>query len=91
MVVEPSEDGGCAARPAPRGEELPRLLCGARIDVNRATEAELVLLPGIGPSRAKRIAESREEEGPFRDAEDLTRVRGIGDKTARAVARWVEF
>ena len=37
-------------------------------------------LPGIGPTLAKRIVETREAE-PFRSVEDLRRVRGIGVKT----------
>ncbi len=66
------------------------LLCGGRIDVNRATEAELALLPGIGPARAKAIAASRRADGPFRDAEDLDRVPGIGPKTVERLRAWIE-
>ena len=66
------------------------LLCGGRIDVNRATEAELALLPGIGPARAKAIAASRRADGPFRDVEDLDRVPGIGAKTVERLRAWIE-
>lgn len=48
------------------------------IDVNSATEAELQLLPGIGPARARAIIEDRRANGPFRSVADLERVRGIG-------------
>jgi competence ComEA-like helix-hairpin-helix protein len=51
-----------------------------RIDINTAGEAELVGLPGIGPSIAKRIVEYRENNGPFAKVEDLMNVRGIGEK-----------
>ncbi|MDR2176362.1 MAG: helix-hairpin-helix domain-containing protein [Synergistaceae bacterium] len=53
---------------------------GALIDVNRATEEELVGLKGIGPVLAKSIVEDRRKNGPFRNVEDLVRVRGIGLK-----------
>ena len=54
---------------------------GERIDPNRDSEVELARLPGVGPALARRIAESRESEGPFRTPEDLARVTGIGQAT----------
>jgi len=47
-----------------------------RIDVNTATEKELRMIPGIGPVMAARIIAAR----PFRSANELKRVSGIGDK-----------
>jgi DNA uptake protein ComE-like DNA-binding protein len=47
-----------------------------RIDINTATEKELTTVPGIGPMVAARIIAAR----PFRSADDLKRVSGIGDK-----------
>jgi len=52
-----------------------------QIDVNAADWAELSLLPGIGEQLAKRIVADRVANGPFRDWDDLLRVRGIGPKT----------
>lgn len=52
----------------------------AAVDINTATEAELDKLPGIGPVKAKAIVEDRKKNGPFKTAEDLKRVKGIGDK-----------
>ena len=51
------------------------------IDINRATENELTRLPGIGEATAKRIIAFRDEHGPFERAEDLMKVKGIGEKT----------
>ena len=48
------------------------------IDVNRASAAELSLLPGVGPSLAAAIVADRESRGVFRRPQDLDRVRGIG-------------
>lgn len=48
------------------------------VDVNRANEAELESLPGIGPALASRIVASRREDGPFTSVDDLRRVSGIG-------------
>lgn len=76
----PAASGGERRRsplpPAERG--APRR--GDRIDVNRADEATLQRLPGIGPALARRIVEARAER-PFRSVADLARVRGIGPAT----------
>jgi competence protein ComEA len=58
---------------------------GGLVDVNRATAAELTALPGIGPALAARIVASREAEGPFRAADDLLRVAGIGAAKLEAI------
>jgi DNA uptake protein ComE-like DNA-binding protein len=47
-----------------------------KIDINTATEKELTTVPGIGHVTAARIIAAR----PFRSADDLRRVSGIGDK-----------
>ena len=46
------------------------------IDINTATEKELTTVPGIGLVVAARIIAAR----PFRSADDLKRVSGIGEK-----------
>jgi len=48
----------------------------AKFDINTVTEKELRLIPGIGPVMARRIIDAR----PFRSADDLKKVNGIGDK-----------
>jgi DNA uptake protein ComE-like DNA-binding protein len=47
-----------------------------QIDINTATEKELTTVPGIGHVMAARIIAAR----PFRSADDLRKVSGIGDK-----------
>ncbi|WP_419861973.1 ComEA family DNA-binding protein [Candidatus Palauibacter sp.] len=54
---------------------------GARIDLNRASPAQLESLSGIGPALAARIIEDRSENGPFEAPEAVTRVSGIGPRT----------
>lgn len=53
----------------------------APININSADTELLDELPGIGPSRAEAIVEEREANGDFENAEDLTRVSGIGPAT----------
>jgi competence protein ComEA len=53
----------------------------AKVDINKATEKELMSIRGIGETLAKRIVAFRDEHGPFRRPEDLMKVRGIGEKS----------
>ena len=50
------------------------------LDLNSATEAELMELPGIGEELARRIVEYRENNGPFSAVEDIMQVSGIGER-----------
>ncbi|WP_369347127.1 ComEA family DNA-binding protein [Amylolactobacillus amylophilus] len=58
----------------------------AKIDINQATVSELQELNGIGEKKAEQIVTYREENGPFKDAKELTNVSGIGDKTFEGLA-----
>ena len=57
----------------PEAKQTPTL---GQIDINTATEKELTTVPGIGHVMAARIIVAR----PFRSADDLRKVSGIGDK-----------
>ncbi len=52
------------------------------VNLNTATEADLRLLPGIGPAKAKRILDQRARHA-FASTDQLMRVKGIGRKTWR--------
>ncbi|EKN64384.1 competence protein ComEA helix-hairpin-helix repeat protein [Neobacillus bataviensis LMG 21833] len=52
-----------------------------KININKADEQELQILPGIGPAKAKAIIEYRNTSGSFKEVEDLKNISGIGDKT----------
>jgi competence protein ComEA len=62
-------------------ERAERKTAHFEVDINSADWPELIQLPQIGQTLAKRIVESRRLHGPFRDHEDLLRVRGLGPKT----------
>ena len=59
-----------------RGDPAPPV-----VDLNRATEAELTALPGIGPALAARIVAERRRRGRFTEVDELLEVRGIGPAT----------
>ena len=52
-----------------------------KIDINTATVDQLSSLHRIGNAIAQRIMKYREENGPFKEIEDIMKVRGIGKKT----------
>ena len=49
-----------------------------KIDINRAEAWLLDALPSIGPTRAQAIVDYRQQNGPFRSIDEITRVDGIG-------------
>lgn len=62
-------------------ERAEPIAIDTRIDINSADWPELCLMPGIGEALAHRIVDDRAENGPFRDLNELRRVRGIGPVT----------
>jgi len=51
------------------------------VNVNSADATTLAReLDGIGPAKAQAIVEYRQKNGPFRSADDLLQVDGIGDR-----------
>lgn len=52
------------------------------VDVNTADAQTLSQeLTGIGLARAQAIVDYRKEHGPFKRAEDLLKVKGVGQRT----------
>ncbi|MDQ3185445.1 MAG: helix-hairpin-helix domain-containing protein [Pseudomonadota bacterium] len=50
----------------------------AAVNINTATQAELEMLQGIGPAKAKAIIDYRKKNGLFKSPNDLEKVNGIG-------------
>ena len=50
------------------------------ININAATATELQQVPGIGPSTAQKILDTRKSYGAFKSVDDLLAIKGIGPK-----------
>lgn len=61
---------------------LPCFALAGPVNVNTA-DAETLSeeLKGVGLSKAKAIVEYRKKHGPFQNADDLSLVKGIGERT----------
>ncbi len=61
---------------------LPMLTFAGEVDINTA-DAETIAaeLNGVGLSKARAIVEYRTKHGPFRSVDDLSLVKGIGERT----------
>ncbi|MFC7372693.1 helix-hairpin-helix domain-containing protein [Fictibacillus iocasae] len=90
MVIYAAKEGEQHMIPAAQHESVGEA-AAAIINVNSATEEELMKLPGVGPAKAAAIISYREENGPFSSMEDLLQVKGIGEKTAEQWAELISF
>lgn len=51
------------------------------VNLNTASENELIDLPGIGPTKAAAILAYRKKHGTFARVDELAKVKGFGRKT----------
>jgi competence protein ComEA len=75
-----------AAQPAKPRKKIGKPVMIGVLNVNRATEAELRLLPGIGKRRAELIVERRNRK-PFASVEEIGRIKGMRALVQRLRAR----
>lgn len=61
---------------------MPALVFAGAVNINQADAETLAAeLEGIGLSRARAIVQYRKDNGPFVTADELTLVKGVGERT----------
>lgn len=64
------------SNPTERGL-IQEIMIGKSININTASEAELVLLNGVGSKKAQAIIAYRKQYGHFKSINDIKKVPGI--------------
>ncbi len=59
------------------------------VSVNKASKEELMTVPGIGPKTAEAIIAYRKSK-PFDSVDDLTKVKGIGEKSLAKMKQYLK-
>ena len=72
------------------GDPVPvssRIALGLRLPLNRAPEADLARLPGVGPVAARALVQAR----PFRSWDEVDSVKGVGPARLRTLRQATEL
>lgn len=59
------------------------------ININTAGAIDLQQVPGIGPSTAQKILDTRKSYGSFKSVDDLLAIKGIGPKKLEKMRKYL--
>jgi competence ComEA-like helix-hairpin-helix protein len=77
--------------PPPPHAKISRKDLTGKLNLNTASEDQLMMLPSVGPSKAERIATWRKKNGGFKRTADLRRVKGFGYKTFKKLEPFLDI
>jgi len=72
-------------------DNIDRLALEMPININQATEEDLILIPGIGEKTAQNILDYRKKIGHFNKIEELTQIKGIKEKKLTKLRKYLYF
>jgi competence protein ComEA len=75
----------------PPAKKSSRKQVAGKLNLNTATEEQLMLLPTVGPAKAERIVAWRKKNGAFKRVADLRRVKGFGYKTFKKLEGFLDI
>ena len=75
---------------ATRAKSAHKELSG-KLNLNTASEDQLMVLPSVGPAKAERIVTWRKKNGGFKRTADLRRVKGFGYKTFKKLEPYLDI
>ncbi|WDZ57376.1 ComEA family DNA-binding protein [Paenibacillus polymyxa] len=70
---------------------IPSISGEKKVNINTATAAELMELPGVGAKKAEAILNYRNQHGLFKRVNDLDHVKGIGAKMLAKMKPYVSL
>jgi len=71
--------GGAASSTEDKPHPAPaKAHADGKVNINEADQTELMKLEGVGAGMAKKIIAWRDTHGPFKRAQDLEKVPGVG-------------
>ncbi len=73
-----------------RPARKPTNLSG-KLNLNTASEQQLMMLPTIGRAKAERVVAWRTKNGGFKRVADLRRVKGFGYKTFKRLEPYLDI
>ncbi|MGE0870002.1 MAG: ComEA family DNA-binding protein [Kofleriaceae bacterium] len=82
----PSSPATEQERPAKKSTNLT-----GKLNLNTASEQQLMLLPTVGPAKAERVVAWRKKNGGFKRIADLRRVKGFGYKTFKRLEPLIDI
>jgi competence ComEA-like helix-hairpin-helix protein len=92
LLVTACYGAAVGARPQlPRAQPPPPMEITGKLNLNTATEEQLMLLPTVGPLEAERIVTWRKKNGGFKRTADLRRVKGFGYKTFKRLEPFLDI
>ena len=62
-----------------------------KLNLNTASEDQLMLLPAVGPAKAERIVAWRKKNGGFKRVADLRHVKGFGYKSFKKLEPYLDI
>lgn len=77
----PAAEADAESPPAETKPRRGKKAATGKVNLNTATEEQLMRLPTVGPAKAERIVAWRKRHGGFKRIADLRRVKGFGYKT----------
>ena len=94
-TAQPAQPVTRPGDPAPPDEspakKSNRKQLAGKVNLNTATEEQLMLLPTVGPSKAERVVAWRKKNGGFKRTADLRRVKGFGYKTFKKLEPYLDI
>ena len=92
IVIQVGAAGTNSVTTAPRSKSAAKKVgLGEKININRASIAELTRLPGIGQAKAQAIVDYRTQNGAFKAVEDIEKVKGIKNGLFTKLKDYIEI